>query len=60
MRRFGVDQLDLSVASFAQTRQQNVVVLISQRTEFSDADRNALGIGIAGPRRGWCRCFRAA
>src|SRR6266478_199416 len=42
---FAVDQLDFPVALLTQADQQNIVILISQWTEFPDADRHAIRVG---------------
>src|SRR6267154_2249126 len=50
---FAVNQFDLRIAFFAQTRQQNIIVLIGQRTEFADTGRQALRYGRVIPGRTW-------
>src|SRR6266481_2261969 len=54
---FAVDQLDFRVTIFAQAGEQNIVVLISQWTEFPYADGHAIRVRGAGPGRGGRRLF---
>src|SRR6266853_3385248 len=54
---FAIDQLDFRVTIFAQAGEQNIVVLISQWTEFVYAHGHAFRIGGAGPGRGGRRLF---